>query len=76
MTLRVLLIERYVCAIPMSNEGKRARQGHYQEKMSEKAEEDEEKQGWYSPKPLGESPSGPLARQTFQQASPWTRPTW
>uniref|UniRef100_M1E0F8 Uncharacterized protein n=1 Tax=Solanum tuberosum TaxID=4113 RepID=M1E0F8_SOLTU len=57
-------------------EGKRARQGHYMENMSEKAEKVEEQQGWNSSKPFGESPSGPSARPKFQHASPWTRLTW
>uniref|UniRef100_M1DFE5 Integrase core domain containing protein n=1 Tax=Solanum tuberosum TaxID=4113 RepID=M1DFE5_SOLTU len=46
---------------PKSNEGKRGRQGHYEAKMSEKAEDVKGKKGWYSPKPLDESTSGPSA---------------
>lgn len=45
------------------------------QKRSEKAKEVERKQGGYSPKLLGDSPSEPLSRLKFQQAIPWKRPT-
>uniref|UniRef100_M1BIU7 Uncharacterized protein n=1 Tax=Solanum tuberosum TaxID=4113 RepID=M1BIU7_SOLTU len=54
-----------------SNEGKRVRQGYYEAKRSEKAKKVEGKKSWYLPKPLGESPSGPSARQKLQNSSPW-----
>ncbi|WMV33365.1 hypothetical protein MTR67_026750, partial [Solanum verrucosum] len=57
-------------AHPLSMKVKEQGQGYYQAKRSEKAEEVEGKQGWYSPKPLSESPNRSSARLKFQQVSP------
>jgi len=46
-----------------SHESIRTGQGHYIVKRSKKVEKAEEKEGWTSQKPLGDSPSELLSRQ-------------
>ncbi|XP_049348150.1 uncharacterized protein LOC125812714 [Solanum verrucosum] len=49
-------------------------QRHYDGKRSEKVGKAKEKKGWSLQKPLGDAPSEPPGRQTFQRSSPWIKP--
>ncbi|KAG5615037.1 hypothetical protein H5410_014861 [Solanum commersonii] len=66
----------YTFYVTTFNEGYKVRKGHYNAKMNEKIEKVEEKKGWSSQNPLGDSSSGPPTLLKFQRNSPWTKPTW